>query len=405
MPIDAVPASVLPMGEVVVRVVIHLDSFPEHTGYSIVDVEGRAVVDMPPGSYRDENATVAEDHVLSPGIYSFVIVDSYGDGIADGAPGAAYMLLLMDNVNGPSIVSGDGDFQAQRGHTFVLEGSHASVPVLIKIDGDDKELAECGFQLERLDLAEADAVVVTVSPGQTVNFDRSVTGSLVVQDGGLYRLSLVGPDSATFVGTTRIAIGSHKNFQEVDIHRQPKFLAGTNGARALDNSNIMERSTFFLSLSIPHHLNSHELDWVLLSLDLESWGSERKAYTKRTVIAYGPNGQKTQDDFRNDIETIPLPSFDGKQTFMLIVTHSAGMGCCTGAAGAGLIQLFQGLPEDNVVLIGTSFEGESRLVEIFHLVAASEAESAASYSFVGTGVIAGGLVAICAYVVYRMYKK
>lgn len=399
--IDAIPASVLPMGEVIVRLIMVLDKFPEQTGYSIIDIEGRIVADLPPGSYRDVDATVVEDHVLSPGIYTLTVVDSNGDGITTEAASGAYRLILVDRLSGPPVVSGDGNFQEQQEHTFVLEGNHASVPVLIKIDGGSDELEAFGFQVTRLDLAEANAVVAQVSPGPT-----TVAQSLIVEEGGLYQLSLFGTGSTTSLGKTRIAIGSHKNFQEVDIEKAPKFLASSSGDMAIDNSHVKE-GAFFLSLSIPHHLHSHGLDWVLVMLDLEAWGSERKAYTKRTAIAYGPNSNNQQnqhDDAKDDIATISLPVFDGKQAFMLVVTHSAGSECCTVAMDASLIQLYQGLPEDNVVLIGTSFEGESRLVEIFHLVA-SQAESVTSNSFLGTGVIVGALLLVCAYVVYRMYKK
>ena len=394
--INAIPSSVLPMGEVVVRVYILLDKFPEQTGYSIIDFEGRVVADLSPGSYRDANATVVEDHVLSPGIYTLRVVDSNDDGITTDAASGAYRLLLVDRLNGPPIVSGDGNFQAQQEHTFVLEGNHATVPVLIKMDGGSDGPEAFGFQVTRLDLAEANAVVAQVAPGPT-----SVTQSLIVEEGGLYQLSLFGTSFTTVVGSTRIAIGSHKNFQEVDIQQAPKFLASSSGDMVIDNSKAKE-GAFFLSLSIPYHLHAHGLDWVLVSLDLEAWGSERKAYTKRTVIAYGPNSNNQQHS--QNIATISLPVFDGKQAFMLLVTHSAGAECCTVAMDASLIQLYQGLPEDNVVLIGTSFEGESRLVEIFNLVA-SEAESVTSNSFVGTGVIVGALLLVCAYVVYRMYKK
>jgi len=110
---------------------------------------------------------------------------------------------------------------------------------------------------------------------------------------------------------------------------------------------------------------------------------------------------------QNIIEKIPLVSLDSTtQTFMLIVTHALGRMPFTETVGAGTIQVYQGPPEDNVVLVATSLEGESRVVETFSLVV-NEAENAATLyaSFAGTAVLAGVLFVICAFVVYKMYKK
>lgn len=403
---NIIPASILPMGEVVIRAIVYLDSFPEQTGYSIVDADGRSIVNVPPGSYGNENTVVVENHVLSPGIYTLSIVDSFGDGIHQQSTSVAYEILLEDNLNGPAVVAGDGSFQSRRNHVFVLEGKDAAVPVLIKIDGEDAKMAEYGFQLTRLDLAEADSIVAMAIPGHPSSSGGSLTESLAVQDGGLYCLTVLGPSNEAFAGTTRIAVGSLKNFLEVDINQQPKFLTGLNKA-IISIGLVAEKDSLFLSLSIPHQLTSMQLDWVILSLELESWGNERMAYTKRTVIAYGSTQEKQPQAFQNIIEKIPLVSLDSTtQTFMLIVTHALGRMPFTETVGAGTIQVYQGPPEDNVVLVATSLEGESRVVETFSLVV-NEAENAATLyaSFAGTAVLAGVLFVICAFVVYKMYKK
>jgi len=401
---DRVPVSVLPLGQVVVRFVLHLDSFPEQTGYFIVDVEGRNVVKVAPGTYRDKNVTVVEDHILATGIYTLSVVDTNEDGIAQRSTNGAlsYRLLLVDNLTGSAIVAGDGNFLGRRDHTFVLEGDRASVPVMIRLHSDNKKPANYGFKLERLDLAEADALVAMVAPGQSPYMDN-VTGSFVVQDGGLYRLSLVSQPNATkFRGSTRIAVGSHKTFQNVNIHQEPKFLAGPNGVVQL-NTWDGESDSIFLSLSTPRQIKSHELDWVLVSLDLESWGNEEEAYTKRTVLAYGPNEYMDSANFENEMEMIALPQFDGKQAFMFIISHSLGTECCAEpVSSTGLIQLYQGLPEEKVVLVGTSFDGGSRVVEYFNLVA--ETEYMSSYSFWGTASIVGAMLVMSAFLAYKMWK-
>ncbi|CAB9499955.1 Vitamin K-dependent protein C (Fragment) [Seminavis robusta] len=414
-----------PLAKVSLRVIVMLDDHPYETGYKISDSMGRLLVDVAPGKFRDENTTVKETFSLFPGVYTFAIIDSHGDGIAKQAGEIAFEVVLMD-ANGITVVSGDGQFEQQKEYAFVIEGELATVPVLITMDdanGDGDKL-DIGFQVERLDLPEADAVVATFAPGQHLNFDQGVTGSLVLQSGGLYRLSLLGHANITGTVDTRMAIGSKAGLTDVDIHHheQSKFLARPDGEQLIDISNDE-----YLSLSIPPELHSHEIDWVLLVLDAAE--NQGQPLARRAVISYGPDVTSAHEDYRNSIEMIPLPQLDTnqKQSFMLIVSHSAGEGCCVGSAKTGLIQLFQGHPDDKKVLVGTSFDGKSRLVEIFHLfpdedpgsrpsdslgstttassTTTAEEESPGDDSdFLGTGLIVSVVFVVMSYLIIRTYR-
>lgn len=405
--IDGVPMSIKPVGEVSLQVVLRLDENPDEVGYAIADAAGKTIVDVPPGSIRKRNSTLKQAHVMNPGVYTFTIFDGSGIGIRQPVDSAAYEVLRMDDKTNPTIISGNDNFQERRAHTFVLEGDHASVPITINVDNGD-ELAGGGFHLERLDLAEADAVVATVTPGA----DKRVSKRLLVEHGGLYRLKLLHNEEGPFVGNTTLEMGRQADLKHVNINTKPKFIASSNSSTLTGLRNDDANEGGFLSLSIPSQLDSRQIDWVLLALSVEGWGSEGKAYTKRQVVAFGPNNKNSttnsHETFRkNQVETIPLPPFDGKQTFMLIFSHSRGEADTGSPTRSGLIQLFHGSPEDNVVLIGTSFEGESRLVEMFNLVGTGhkEVEEPPQTSLLGTGGLVLGMVIVCAYLLVRSFAK
>jgi hypothetical protein len=399
--------------EVNVVVVLSLDGKPYETGYDIVDAEGLSVVDVMPGAYREENVTVKETHSLVPGVYTFTISDTHGDGIVTGPGEAAYEVLLT-GFNRLTVLSGVGQFGARQSHSFVLEGELASIPLLVKID-DENDSHEVGFQVERLDLPDAEALVATFSPGQHLNFDGGVAGSLVLQQGGLYRLKLFHRAARNLTGiSTRIAMGSHATLRDLDISQQPRFLAQLGGEQPLPTLDRTTNNGLLLSLSIPSELNSQEIDWVLLAVNPGT--THKRPYSNHRVIAFGPDRTAIHEEFRNDASTIPVPLdlADPKQTFLLIVSHSVGDGCCDGAAGTGLIQLFQGLPDDNEVLIATSFDGDSRLVERFHLLLdpgtafldslTGTTESPSNTGFLGTVLICCILFLLLGYVVMKMSR-
>lgn len=69
-----------------IKVTIALDVYPDETGFYIEDSFNRRVVDVPPGTYKDEQSLVEEIITLEAGLYTFTMLDSFGDGInrADG---------------------------------------------------------------------------------------------------------------------------------------------------------------------------------------------------------------------------------------------------------------------------------------------------------------------------------
>jgi hypothetical protein len=208
-------------------------------------------------------------------------------------------------------------------------------------------------------------------------------------------------------------MGSHATFRDVDIRQQPKFLAQPGGEQRLSSPGNTGKGPF-LPLSIPSRLNSQAIDWVLLAVSPGT--TSKRPYSYHRVIAFGPNGTLIHEESRNDATTIPLPlDLAGpKQAFLLIVSHSAGKGCCDGAAETGLVQLYQGPPDDSMVLIETSFDGNSRLVERFHVLLdpgtafqdspAGTPESSSNTSFLGTVLICGIFLLVLGFVVMKMSR-
>ena len=68
------------------------------------------------GSYTDGQASYFQQFCLTPGNYTFVITDVYGDGLSDPSSGS-YSLKLID---GTVLVTGGGNFGSSSSHTFTI---------------------------------------------------------------------------------------------------------------------------------------------------------------------------------------------------------------------------------------------------------------------------------------------
>ena len=346
-------------------------------GYTIEDYDGKPVVSVPPGSFRGQSANVQEKHTVFRGVYFFSMIHNDGVILSDTSTDTCtYDVYVEANENRPPLLSGTPCLETERRQAFVLEGSYATIPVLVRVSGVLS--GHFIFQIRRLDLSEADAVVATIRLDREthVSDDSGLSSRFFVEDGGVYRLVPLGvSEHDQLTGSVRLTVGSHKNVIEADIIQQPKFLAGSDFHSTAPpiNHAVSEK---FLSLTIPTELGPSEIDWVLLSLNIENGKRIRR------VISYGPGDKNNIRHYvlfsYSTVETIPLPSFDENPTLMLILSHSGGEDCCEQKSANGLIKLFQGPPEDGLILLGTTFEGESRLVEIFHLDTPGSPQSAAN---------------------------
>lgn len=88
-----------------ITVNIELDNFPEETSWYLEDAEGWQLASG--GSYTDEGGSVSETFCIEDGCYSFVIVDSYGDGICCGQTGNGSYSVVDES--GEELASG-GEF-------------------------------------------------------------------------------------------------------------------------------------------------------------------------------------------------------------------------------------------------------------------------------------------------------
>lgn len=171
-----------------IKVTITLDIFPDETGFYIEDLAGYRIADFPPGSYRNLDQLVEEYFTVPAGVYIFVLIDSYGDGI-NKEGGGAYRIDIMGQEGRPPVVAGDGLFVSQKSQTFALEGKVADYPMTITLTMDDKP-EEFGFAIERLDLLDSDALVASSPQGRFTDQGAVISETIMVTEGGLYRLFL-----------------------------------------------------------------------------------------------------------------------------------------------------------------------------------------------------------------------
>lgn len=98
-----------------VNLTINFDGWASETGWSLTR-SGVTIASAGAGRYTNGQATHSEQFCLTPGTYTFVITDSYGDGLSDPSNGS-YTLRLL---NGTTLVTGGGNFGSSRSHTFTI---------------------------------------------------------------------------------------------------------------------------------------------------------------------------------------------------------------------------------------------------------------------------------------------
>ena len=114
-----------------VRLSIKFDNYPEETAWELYDADFN-VIDSggldPTGSFITgyaalgfaDRSTFSVVKCLSPGTYTFVIYDDWGDGMFTSATVSG--TYSMNNLNnGASLLSGGGDFGTFSEHEFVIE--------------------------------------------------------------------------------------------------------------------------------------------------------------------------------------------------------------------------------------------------------------------------------------------
>jgi len=94
---------------------ISFDGWASETSWSLTKA-GVIIASASAGTYSNGTPSHNQQFCLNPGNYTFVINDSYGDGLSDPSNGS-YSLKLLDNT---ILVSGGGNFGSSSTHSFTI---------------------------------------------------------------------------------------------------------------------------------------------------------------------------------------------------------------------------------------------------------------------------------------------
>lgn len=311
-----------PIDMVNFKITITLDSFPDETGFYIEDSNGVMYADFPPGSYKTPDDVIAEHFSLPAGVYTFTILDFYGDGL--NRDQAFYKIEIVGDEDRPAVVVGNGLFVSQKSHTFVLEGKSADYPMSIQFSTDNKP-EEIGFVVKRLDVLEADAVVATVPQGFYQTPSISISETFMVKEGALYLIVFEDAGKDGIGGVIDIIMGSDNanDFNAIPYlldgrnlsAQYMKVLAGDLPTPSPDSVSLELRMTFD---KFPQ-----EEEWVLV-VGTDPFLSDPAL---QQVVAFGPYIPYDESLAGTEhVESIQLPKYSGYKTFSLIVTDAAGDG-------------------------------------------------------------------------------
>jgi hypothetical protein len=325
-----------------IKVTITSDIYPEETGFYIEDIAKRRVVDVLPGTYSVQNDTIEEIVTLLPGLYTFTVLDTFGDGL--NRIDSFYRLdLVGDDASRPPLLTGTGAFASQESQIFLIEGDAATYPLSIHLPlGNSPQ--EFGFEIYRLDLVESDAIIASRAKGEYEVANENAMESLFITEGGLYRIMFENSRQG-LNGDIRIGLGSlNPNLfkgieytisqQDTEISQtwQAKFYAGV----APSSSAPIQGRGNILTLRMKFDRFPSEVEWILISnaatLSVSSSGpsssaSNRGRTKNREIIAFGPQGLYDQDLENKSVqETIVIPDDVARDSLTLIVTDSGGDG-------------------------------------------------------------------------------
>jgi len=314
-----------------IKVTITLDVYPDETGFFIEDSLQRRVVDVPPGTYKDQNKKIEEIVTLYPGLYTFTITDIFGDGLTRAD--SFYQLdLVNDNVGRPHLLTGNGAFTSQESQVFLIEGDAAKYPLWIHIPlGVTPQ--DFGFAIYRLDLVESNAVVASRARGSYELANEDALETLLVTEGGLYRI-IFENTSQGINGDIRINMGS----------TNPNIFKGIEYTINAEDTGNLQRGHAKFYAGAPFSLSTSgdegevltlrmnfdrfpsEVEWILLSNNDISTSS-RLGFMDREIVAFGPEVLYDQE-LENKVfeETIMIPEHLKNHRFTLLVTDSGNDG-------------------------------------------------------------------------------
>jgi hypothetical protein len=93
--------------------VLH-DDFPAETGWTLRDSVGALIARQFTRSYTILGGTTVETRNITAGIYTFVMTDSFGDGICCEQGSGSFKV----SVDGETVISNNGEFLESVQETF-----------------------------------------------------------------------------------------------------------------------------------------------------------------------------------------------------------------------------------------------------------------------------------------------
>ncbi|KAG7353653.1 peptidase S8 family protein [Nitzschia inconspicua] len=342
-----------PLQNLEIKVTIALDTYPDETGFYIEDFLNRRVVDVPPGTYKDEQI-IEEIITLEVGLYTFTLLDTFGDGINRDD---SFFRLELANIEGRlPLISGTGAFAFQETRVFLVEGDSAKYPMFIRTPIGNYKLR---FDVFRLDLVQSDALIASRGTGEA---DDVMEHMIEVTEGSLYRV-VFDNDGEDLDGSIEINLGTSnpavfKGLEYVvrpDTTSNPrrwqvKFFAGQSILK--DESEDFE----ILTLRLKFDRFPSEVEWMLLSND-EPDSILGRGLKKRDLFAFGPETYYHQSlEGRTIAETIRIPRLRGDRGYTLVLTDSGNDGICCSFGDGGPVELFLGEADTGQLLFNESFQ-------------------------------------------------
>lgn len=353
-----------------IKVTVMLDAYPDETGFFIADSLGRRLFYVPPGTFTEQNGIVEKSFDLYAGLYTFNIIDTFGDGI--NRKDSVYRIDFVGDKNRPSILTGTGDFMRANSQAFLLEGDQAQYPLQINMkSGPNPE--EFGFSIYRLDRIETVPSVASRSKGEYKIAYADISEKLLVTKGGLYKIVFENPFSGVN-GEIRINLGS----SDPDLYKAIEYTFDTAdtqdaqwwrlklyaGEPLFLTGNVVK----MLTLRVQSGRFSGGFEWILLSNQNNSTSRpvHLDAQEGSEIIGYGPLAllnEIEENDVRDEIIMIPRPN--GNQRYTMIVTGDDNFGAWL-EEGTSL-QLYDGQVRDESLISLDRYETGSRVVFSFSL--------------------------------------
>jgi hypothetical protein len=93
------------------------DHFPFATGWTLRDSAGTLIASQPIGSYITRGGTAVRAGNITAGTYTFVMTDSFGDGICCFDGSGSFKIF----VDGETVISNNGEFLERVQETFDVD--------------------------------------------------------------------------------------------------------------------------------------------------------------------------------------------------------------------------------------------------------------------------------------------